>query len=96
MKMYHDVVKFIKPRTLRWAGHVMRTDESDPARKVDCTEPGGTGDRKRDRAKLRWCDESDEDVAQVGCRNWRLNAQSRQEWRKLIEGVKFHPGMQHH
>jgi hypothetical protein len=37
--------------------------------------------------------ELEEDVTQVGCRNWRLNAQSREEWWKLIEGVKSHPGM---
>jgi hypothetical protein len=30
-------------------------------------------------AKLRWCDEAEEDVALVGCRNWRINAQSRTE-----------------
>ena len=29
----HDVVKFIKPGRLRWAGHVMRMEESDPAMK---------------------------------------------------------------
>jgi hypothetical protein len=51
----------------------MRMDKSDLAKKVLCTKPGGTGDRKRGRPKLRWCDEL-EDVARVGCRNWRLNA----------------------
>jgi hypothetical protein len=34
----------------------------------------------------------EEDVARVGCRNWRINVQSRQEWRKLVEEVKCHPG----
>jgi hypothetical protein len=38
-KLYdeHYVVKFIKLGGLRWAGHLMRIDESDPARKVLCT-----------------------------------------------------------
>jgi hypothetical protein len=35
----------------------------------------------------------EEDVARVGCRNWRINVQSRQQWRKLVEEVKCHPGM---
>jgi len=39
---------------------------------------------------LRWCDELEEDVAWVWCRNWRINAQSRAEWRKLIEEVSSH------
>jgi hypothetical protein len=46
-------VKFIKLGRLRWAGHVMRTEEIDPARKVLCTKPGVIGDRKRNRPKLR-------------------------------------------
>jgi hypothetical protein len=68
-------------------------EESDPARKVLYIKSGGIGDRKRGRPKLRWCDELEENVGQVGCRNWKCNAQSRQEWRKLIEEVKSHPGM---
>jgi len=43
-------------------------------------------------AKLRWFDEAEEDVARVGCRNYGINAQSRAEWRKFIEEVRFHPG----
>jgi hypothetical protein len=70
----------------------MRMDASDRARKVLCTKPGGIGGRKRGRPKLRWCDEI-EDVARVGCRNWRLSAQLREDWRKAIEEVKSHRGM---
>jgi hypothetical protein len=61
-----------------WAGHVMRMDESYPVSKVLCTEPGEIGDRKRGRPKVRWCDELEEDVVRVGCRNWRINTQSRE------------------
>jgi hypothetical protein len=39
-------VKFIKLGRPRWAGHMMRMEQSDPARKVICTKPGGTGDKK--------------------------------------------------
>jgi hypothetical protein len=42
---------------------------------------------------MRLCDELEEDVTQVGCRNWRINVQSREEWQKLIEEVKSHPWM---
>jgi hypothetical protein len=56
-------------------------------------KPRGIGGRNRGRPKLGWCDELEEDVARVGCRNWRLSAQSREEWRKLIKGVTPHPGI---
>jgi hypothetical protein len=64
----HDGVKFIKLSSLTWAGHVA-VDETDPARKVICTKPGGTGGRKISRPKLRCCDGLEEDVARVGCTN---------------------------
>ena len=38
-------------------------------------------------------DELEEDVIMVGCRNRRINIQSRDERRELIEKVKCHPGM---
>ena len=72
---------------------MMRMEEMYPAKKDLCTKPGGNGDRRRGRPKLRWCNELKEDFTQVGCRNWRTNAQSREKWRKLIEEGKSHPGM---
>jgi hypothetical protein len=76
--------KLIKLGRLRWVGHVMRVKESDPTKKALCTKPRGGGDRP----KLRRHNNLEEDIAQVGCRNWRTSAQSRQEWQKLSEEVK--------
>jgi hypothetical protein len=59
----------------------MRMEESGPARKALCPTSGGVAGRKRGRQKLRWCEALEEDVARVGCRNWKIMAQSRQEWR---------------
>jgi hypothetical protein len=68
-KLYDEhVVKFIKLGRLRWAGHVMEMEESDPARKILCTKPGGTGDRKKGRPKLRRCDELEQN------RVWRTES----------------------
>jgi hypothetical protein len=55
----------------------MRMEESNPAKKVLYIKPGGIRDG-RGRPKLRWCDEVEEDVAQVGCRHWIIYAQSRE------------------
>jgi hypothetical protein len=73
-------------------GHVMRMEDSYPAKKVLCNKPGENGYR-RGRQKLRWCDKLEEDFAQVGCRNWRTNAQSKEKWQKLMEEGKSHPFM---
>jgi hypothetical protein len=70
-------VKFIKLVRIRWAGHVLRMEESNPAKKVLCIKPGGIGER-RGRPMLRWCNEVEEDVARVGCRNLIIYAQSRE------------------
>lgn len=53
----YDDVKIIKFGTLRSAGHVLRTEKSDPAKKVICTKQGGNGDRERGRQKMMWCNE---------------------------------------
>lgn len=66
---YEYDVKFIKLGGFRLAGHVMCMEESDPAKKVLCSKPTGSGDRQRGRPKFRWCDELEKDVARVGCGN---------------------------
>jgi hypothetical protein len=47
-------------------------EESDPTNKVLCTKPGGSGDRRRGRPKLRKCDESEKDVSSVGAETGEL------------------------
>ncbi|KAF6198607.1 hypothetical protein GE061_008359 [Apolygus lucorum] len=65
-----DVVKFAKLGRLRWAGHVWRLQEDDPAKKLLATKPYGT--RGRGRPRQRWIDDVEEDTARAGCRDWRM------------------------
>jgi hypothetical protein len=88
-----DYVKIFKLGRLRWAGHVMRMKESDPGKTFLCTKTEGNRDKRRGRSKLRWCEELEWVVARVGCRNWRINVQSREKWQNLTEEVKTHPEM---
>jgi hypothetical protein len=46
-------VRFVQLGGLRWVGHVERMEESDPAKKVLCIEPGGSGEIRRGGPKLR-------------------------------------------
>jgi hypothetical protein len=70
-----DIVTQIKINRLRWAGHVIRLEEQNPARRVLVAAVEGR--RQRGRPKLRWEDGVKEDVRKLGERNWRNAARNR-------------------
>jgi hypothetical protein len=74
-----DIVKFCKLSRLRWAGHVIRQDDDYSSRRVLLSEPAGK--RPRGRRRLCWEDGVEEDVARLGCRNWKIVAINREEGR---------------
>jgi hypothetical protein len=76
-----DIVTYIKINRLRWAGHVIRLEEQNPARRVLVAIVEGR--RQRDRPKLRWEDGVKEDARKMGERNWRNAARNRDSWQKL-------------
>ena len=89
----NDIVKFCKMSRLRWAGHVIRQDDDDDddlSRRVLLSEPGRK--RPRGRPRLRWEVGAEEDVARLGCRNWKVVAINREGWRKLLKETEAHPG----
>jgi hypothetical protein len=86
-----DLVKFMKLSRFSWAGHVFQLNESDPARKVLLTGPGGQ--RPRRRPKLRWEEGIEEDAERAGFRNWKKTAANREEWRNLLKETLAHPGL---
>ena len=85
----NDIVRFCKLSTMRWAGHVMRQDDHDLARRVLLSESGGK--RPRGRPRLWWEDRVKEDVGKLGCRNWTVAAWNRKGWRKLLKEAEAHP-----
>ena len=85
------LLTFYKLSRLRWAGHVMRQDDDDLSRRILLIEPGGK--RPRGRPRLRWEDGVEEDVARLGCRNWKIVALNREGWRKLLKEAEAHPGL---
>jgi hypothetical protein len=76
-----DIVTYIKINHLRWAGHVIRLVEQNPARRVLVAIVEGR--RLRGRPKLRWEDGVREDARKLGERNWRNAARNRDSWQKL-------------
>jgi hypothetical protein len=70
-----DIVTYIKINRLRWAGHVIRLEEQNPARRVLVAVVEGR--RQRGRPRLRWKDGVREDARKLGKRNWRNAARNR-------------------
>ena len=70
-----DIVRVIKSRRLRWAGHVARREECRSAFKIL------TGKRPR----RRWEDNIRMDLEEIGINagNWVVSAHDRDYWRAL-------------
>jgi hypothetical protein len=59
------IVRVIKSRRIRWAGHVARMVEGTGAYRVLVGKPEGK--RPLERPRLRWEDNIKEDLYEVGC-----------------------------
>ncbi|PSN29112.1 hypothetical protein C0J52_28342, partial [Blattella germanica] len=66
---------------LRWAGHIIRIEEDNPARKFTLLKPEGS--RRVGRPKLRRMDGIEEDLRTIGTRAWKRLALDRDDWRKV-------------
>ncbi|KAJ4438662.1 hypothetical protein ANN_14609 [Periplaneta americana] len=86
-----DIIRNIKSRRLRWAGHVARMGESRNAYSVLIGRPEGK--RPLGRPRRRWEDNIKMDLREVGYddREWINFAQDRDQWR-ACEGGNELPG----
>ena len=60
----HNIVREIKSRTLRWAGHVARMEEGRSVYKILTGKP--TGKRPLGRSRRRWEDNIRIDFEEIG------------------------------
>ena len=82
-----NIVRVIKSRRMRWAGHVARMGEERGAYRVLMGKPEGK--RQLERPRRRWVDNIKMDVQEVGCgyMDWIELAQDRERWRTLVSAV---------
>jgi hypothetical protein len=82
-----DVIRQIKSRRMRWAGHVARMGEGRNAHRVLVGKPEGK--RALERPRRRWEDGLKMDFREIGWGGveWIHLAQARDLWRALVNAV---------
>ena len=82
-----NIVRVIKSRRMRWAGHVARKGEERGVYRVLVGKPKGR--RPLGRPRRRWADNTRTDLQEVGCvyMDWIGQAQDRDRWRTLVSAV---------
>ena len=82
-----NIVRVIKSRRLRWAGHVARMEEGKSAFKILKGKP--TGKRPLGRPRRRWEDNIRMDLEEIGFNsgNWVDSAQDRNYLRALVNAA---------
>ena len=83
----HNVVRLIKSRRLRWAGHVARMKEGRSAFKILTGK--ATGKRPLGRPRRGWENNIRMDLEEIGINagNWVDSAQDRDYWRVLVNAA---------
>jgi len=82
-----NIVRVIKSRRMRWAGHVARIGEERAVYRFLVGK--SEGKRPLGRPRRRWVDNIKMDLQEVGCgyMDWIGLAQDRDRWRRLVSAV---------
>ena len=83
-----NIVRVVKSRRMRWAGHVARMGEGRGVHRVLVGKPEGK--RPMGRPRRRCEDNIKMDLQEVGgsCGDWMELAQNRDRWRALVSTVR--------
>jgi hypothetical protein len=82
-----SIIRMLKSRRMRWAGHVTRMGEKRNAYRILVGNPEGK--RPLGRPKRRWMNNIKMDLRQIGWdgMDWIDLAQDRDKWRALVNPV---------
>jgi hypothetical protein len=79
-----SIIRMIKSRRMRWAGHVPRMREKRNEYRILVENPEGK--RPLGRPRRRWVDNIRMDLREIECDgiDWIYMAQDREQWRALL------------
>jgi hypothetical protein len=82
-----SIIRIIKSRRMRWAGHVVRMGEKRNVCMLLVGKPEGK--RPLGRPRRRWIDNIKMDILEIGLNvvDWIGLAQDRYRWRALVSSV---------
>ena len=82
-----NIVRVVKSRRMRWAGHVAGMEEGSGVHKVLVGKPEGK--RPLGRPRRRWENNIKMDLQEIGCgvMDWMELAQDRDRWQALVSTV---------
>jgi hypothetical protein len=86
-----DKVRFVKARRISWIGHVERMEDSRMPKRVMRQKIYTR--RKRGRPKVRWQDDVQEYLREMGIEGYRSKAHYRDQWRRTAQEAKAHVGL---
>ena len=83
-----NIVRLVKSRRMRWAGHVARMGEARVVQRMLVGKPEGK--RPFGRPRRSWKDNIKKDLQEVGGgrEDWMELAQDRDRWRALVGTVR--------
>jgi hypothetical protein len=82
-----NIIRIIKSRRMRWAGHVTRMGEKRNAYRLLVGKPEGK--RPLGRPRRKWVDNIKMDLLEIswGGVDWVFLAEDRDKWRALVNAV---------
>jgi hypothetical protein len=82
-----NIIRIIKERWVRWAGHVARMREKRNVYRLLAGKPEGK--RPLGRPRRRWIDNIKMDLLEIGLSvvDWIGLAQDRYRWRAVVNGI---------
>jgi hypothetical protein len=78
-----DLVRFVNARRRSWIGHVKRMENSRMPKTV--MRKKSYTRIKRGRPKVRWLDDVQVDLREMGIEGWRRKTQDRDQWRRIAQ-----------
>jgi len=86
-----DIVRSIKAQRIQWLDHVEGMDETAMPKRV--LKGRLYAKRRIGRPKIRWLEEVITDLRRMGISGWMEKARNRDQWRRIFEEAKAHPGL---